>query len=270
MLLQKVHQTAVIHPTATVADDVEIGPYCVIGERCFIDRGTKLGAHVVIEPFTSIGRDCQIFSGAVIGGVPQDLKFQGEESYCVVGDRNVIRECVTINRATAAGNVTRVGHDNLLMAYVHVAHDCEVGNHNVLANGVTLAGHVVIEDHVTIGGMTGLHQFIRVGKMAMVGAMSRLAQDVPPFFLVEGNPPKVYGPNVLGLRRNGVPPEARTQLKRAYKLMYRSNLNLGQAIAEMSKLEASHELRHLIGFLQATERGVSGIARIDAGLEAEA
>lgn len=268
-MLTKVHQTAVIHPTATVAPDVEIGPYAVIGERCFIDSGTKLGAHVVIEAFTSIGRDCQISSGAVIGGVPQDLKFQGAESYCVIGDRNVIRECVTINRATAQGDVTRVGHDNLIMAYVHIAHDCEVGNHNVLANGVTLAGHVVIEDHVTIGGMTGLHQFIRVGRTAMVGAMSRLAQDVPPFFLVEGNPPKVYGPNVLGLRRNNVPPAARMQLKRAYKLMYRSNLNLGQAITEMSKLEPCHELRQLIGFLQASTRGISGISRIDAGLEAE-
>ncbi|HEY9721244.1 MAG TPA: acyl-ACP--UDP-N-acetylglucosamine O-acyltransferase, partial [Oscillatoriaceae cyanobacterium] len=170
----QVHSTAVIHPSATVADDVQIGPYAVIGEHCFIDSGTKLGAHVVIEPFTTIGRDCQIFSGAVIGGVPQDLKFQGEESYCVVGDRNVIRECVTINRATAGGDTTRVGNDNLLMAYVHVAHDCQVGNGVVMANGVTLAGHVVVEDQAFIGGMTGLHQFIRVGSMAMVGAMSRL------------------------------------------------------------------------------------------------
>ena len=265
-----IHPTAVIHPTATIADGVEIGPYAIVGERAFIDAGTKLHHHASVEAFTSIGRDCEIFAGAVVGGVPQDLKFQGEESYCVVGDRNVIREHVTINRATAGGDVTRVGNDNLFMAYVHVAHDCQVGNGIVLANGVTLAGHVVVEDHVVIGGMTGLHQFIRVGRMAMVGAMSRLAQDVPPFMLVEGNPPKVYGLNVLGLRRNGVPAAARTQLKRAFMLMYRSNLNLGQAIQEMGKLEGSHEVRHLIGFLQATERGISGIARHDMGLEAEA
>ena len=265
-----VHSTAVIHPSATIADDVVIGPYAVIGERAFIDSGTRIGPHAVIEDYTSIGRDCQIFAGAVVGGVPQDLKFQpGTESYCVVGDRNVIRECVTINRATAEGDVTRVGNDNLLMAYVHVAHDCHVGNHTVMANGVTLAGHVQVEDHAVIGGMTGLHQFIRVGKMAMVGAMSRLAQDVPPFMLTEGNPPKVYGLNVLGLRRNGVPADARVQLKRAYKLMYRSSLSLGQAIAEINKLEPCPELRHLIAFLQASERGISGIARVDAGLEAE-
>lgn len=264
------HPTAVIHPTATIAEGVEIGPYAVIGERVFIDRGTKIGPHALIEAFTSIGQDCQIFAGAVVGGVPQDLKFQGEESYCVIGDRNVIRECVTINRATAAGDVTRIGNDNLIMAYVHVAHDCQIGDGNVLANGVTLAGHVVIEDHVTIGGMTGLHQFIRIGKLAMVGAMSRLAQDVPPFMLVEGSPPKVYGLNVVGLRRKGIAPADRTQLKRAYKLLYRSGLNLGQAMAEITKLEPTFELRHLIGFLQSTERGISGIARQDAGLEAEA
>jgi len=187
-----------------------------------------------------------------------------------VGDRNVIREHVTINRATSAGDATRIGDDNLFMAYVHVAHDCRIGDGNVLANGVTLAGHVVVEDHVTIGGMTGLHQFIRVGAMAMVGAMSRLAQDVPPYMLVEGSPPKVYGPNVVGLRRHGVDAAGRTAIKRAYKLMYRSRLNLGQALHEMGKLDPTFEVRHLIGFLQATERGISGIARVDAGLEAEA
>jgi UDP-N-acetylglucosamine acyltransferase len=270
MPTQTLHPTAVIHPTATLAEGVEVGPYAVIGERVFIDRGTKVGPHAVIEAFTTIGRDCQIFPGAVVGGVPQDLKFQGEESYTVIGDRNVVREHVTINRATSAGETTRIGHDNLFMAYVHVAHDCQIGNGIVLANGVTLAGHVIIEDRAIIGGMTGMHQFIRVGQMAMVGAMSRLAQDVPPFMLVEGNPPKVYGLNVVGLRRNGLPPDARAQLKRAFKLIYRSQLNLGQALTEINKLESSFELRHLISFLQTTERGISGLVRQDAGLEAEA
>lgn len=264
-----IHPTAVIHPTATVADGVEIGPYAVIGPQVFIDTGTTIGPHVIIEAFTSIGRDCRIFPGAVIGGIPQDLKFAGERSYCVVGDRNTIREHVTINRATGEGEVTRIGHDNLLMAYVHVAHDSTIGNGCVLANGVTLAGHVTVEDNVTIGGMTGLHQFIRVGALTMVGAMSRLAQDVPPYMLVEGNPPRVYGPNVVGLRRHDVPPAVRMQLKKAYKLIYRNRLNIAQAIGEMSKLETSPELRHLIAFLQNSERGISGIVRQDAGLEAE-
>jgi UDP-N-acetylglucosamine acyltransferase len=266
----EVHATAVIHPTATLAPGVKVGPYAVVGEQAYIGPGTELGPHAIVEAFTTIGRDCRVHSGAVVGGVPQDLKFQGDESYCVVGDRNVIREHVTINRATAQGDATRIGDDNLFMAYVHVAHDCRIGDGNVLANGVTLAGHVVVEDHVTIGGMTGLHQFIRVGSLAMIGAMSRLAQDVPPYMLVEGSPPKVYGPNVVGLRRHGIDGPGRMAIKRAYKLMYRSNLNLGQAILEISKQEPTFELRHLIGFLQATQRGISGIARVDAGLEAEA
>lgn len=266
----QVHPTAVLHPTAAIAEGVEIGPYAVIGERTFIDAGTVIGPHAIIEPHTTIGRDCRIHAGAVIGGQPQDLKYNGAVSYCVLGDRNTVREHVTINRATGDGDVTRVGNDNLFMAYVHVAHDCIVGNGCVLANGVTLAGHVQIEDHVVIGGMTGLHQFIRVGAMAMVGAMSRLAQDVPPYMLTEGNPPRVYGPNVVGLRRHDVPASARMQLKKAFKLIYRSRLNIAQAIGEMAKLEPSPELRHLIAFLQSTERGISGIARHDAGLEAEA
>jgi UDP-N-acetylglucosamine acyltransferase len=266
----QVHATAVVHPTAALAEDVIVGPYAIIGEHAFVDAGTTIGPHAVIEPHTSIGRDCRIHAGAVVGGVPQDLKFNGARSYCVLGDRNVVREHVTINRATGEDEVTRVGHDNLFMAYVHVAHDCVVGNGCVLANGVTLAGHVVLEDHVVIGGMTGLHQFIRVGAMAMVGAMSRLAQDVPPYMLAEGNPPRVYGPNVVGLRRHDVPSPVRMQLKKAYKKLYRSNLNLAQAIGEIAKLDASPEVRHLIAFLQATERGISGIARHDAGLEAEA
>ena len=265
-----VHATAVVHPSAAIGEGVEIGPYAVIGEHAYIGAGTTIGPHVIVEPHTTIGRDCRIHAGAVVGGLPQDLKFNGSRSYVVLGDRNVVREHVTINRATGEGDTTRIGNDNLLMAYVHVAHDCTIGDHCVLANGVTLAGHVSIEDHVVIGGMTGLHQFIRVGRMAMVGAMSRLAQDVPPFMLTEGNPPRVYGPNVVGLRRNEVPAPVRMQLKKAYKFLYRNRLNLAQAIGEMAKLDQSPELRHLISFLQATERGISGIARHDAGLEAEA
>jgi UDP-N-acetylglucosamine acyltransferase len=269
MSMLQIHATAVIHPTATLAENVQIGPYAVIGEYAFVGAGTRIGAHAIVEAFTSVGRDCAIHPGAVVGGIPQDLKFQGAESYCVLGDRNIIREHVTINRATAAGDATRIGHDNLFMATVHVAHDCQIGNGNVFANGVTFAGHVMVEDNVTIGGMTGLHQFIRVGSLSMVGAMSRLSQDVPPYMLIEGGPPKVYGPNVVGLRRHGIDAAGRTTLKRAYKLIFRSRLSLGQAISEIGKLDSSFELRHLIAFLQGTERGISGISRSDAGLEGE-
>jgi len=241
----------------------------VVGERCYLGRGTRLGPHAVVEPFTTIGRDCHLHAGAVVGGIPQDLKFAGAESYCVLGDRNIVREHVTINRATGEGDVTRIGHDNLLMAGVHVAHDCTIGNGCVLANGVNVAGHVQIEDHVIIGGMTGLHQFIRVGTMAMVGAMSRLPQDVPPYMVTEGNPPVVYAPNVVGLRRHHVSPTARTVLKRAHKLLFRSRMSLAQALGELSKLEQTPEMRHLVAFLQGSARGISGIARTDAGLEAD-
>jgi len=253
-----IHPTAVIHPSAKLDDGVKIGPYAVVGEHCSIGSGTTLGPHAVIEPYTTIGSDCQIFSGAVIGAVPQDLKYGGEQSYTVIGDRNVIRECVTINRATGLGEVTRVGDDNLLMAYVHVAHNCIVGNHIVLANAVTLAGHVEVEDFVTIGGLTGVHQFTRIGTMAMVGAMARVVQDVPPYMLTEGNPPKVYGPNVLGLKRRGLDQETRTLLKRAYKLLYRSDLNVSQAMEQIAELGDSEHVRHFLNFIRASERGLVG------------
>lgn len=261
-MLTKVHQTAVIHPTATVADDVEIGPYAVIGERCFIDRGTKLGAHVVIEPYTSIGRDCLISSGAVIGGVPQDLKFQGAESYCVIGDRNVIRECVTINRATAAGDVTRIGHDNLLMAYVHVAHDCIVGSHTTLANNATLGGHVELGDWVTVGGLTGIHQFVKVGAHAMLGFQSAVSQDVPPFLLVDGNPLAVRGVNVIGLRRRDFSAERIAAIRQMHKLLYREGRTLESARTAIDELartvpEAAQDVAQMAAFLAAATRGIA-------------
>lgn len=253
-----IHATAVIHPSAQLGDGVQIGPYAVVGAHTRIGDGTTIGSHAVIEPFTSIGRDCQIFPHAVVGGVPQDLKYAGEESVTLVGDRNVIREFVTINRATGEGEVTRIGDDNLLMAYVHVAHNCIVGSGTVLANNVTLAGHVVVEDHATIGGLVGIHQFCRVGAMAMIGAMTRIVQDVPPYMTIEGNPAKAFGPNTIGQRRRGLPVETRNAIKKAYKLLYRSGLNLPQAVAEMEAMAHIPEIRHLMGFVRATERGLVG------------
>lgn len=253
-----IHPTAVIHPSAKLGQGVKIGPYAVVGEHCAIGSGTTLGPHAVIEPYTTIGMDCQIFSGAVVGAVPQDLKYAGEQSYTVLGDRNVIRECVTINRATGLGEVTRVGDDNLFMAYVHVAHNCVVGSNVVLANAVTLAGHVEIEDYVTIGGLVGVHQFTRIGTMVMVGAMSRVVQDVPPYMLIEGNPPKVFGPNVTGLKRRGLDQETRTLIKRAYKLLYRSDLNVSQALEQIAEMGDSEHVRHFLHFIRASERGLVG------------
>ncbi len=236
-----------------------MGAYAVVGERVTIGARTEIGPHAILEPFTSIGQECRIFPGAIVGASPQDLKFTGEESYLVMGDRNVVRECVTINRATGLGETTRIGDDNLFMAYVHVAHNCVIGSHTVLSNGVTLAGHIVVEDYARIGGLTGLHQFIRIGKMAMIGGMSRLTQDVPPFMLVEGNPAKVYGTNVVLLQRCEVPANVRTTLKRAYKLLYRSGLNVSQALERMAGLDPSPELAHLRAFVDRSTRGLTGL-----------
>lgn len=254
-----IHPTAVVHPKAKIGEGVKIGPYAVVGEHVTLGDRTEIGPHAVIEPFTTIGRQCRIFPGAVVGAAPQDLKFAGEESYLVLGDRNVVRECCTLNRATGLGETTRIGNDNLLMAYVHVAHNCVIGDHTVLANGVTLAGHVLVEDYARIGGLCGLHQFIRVGKMAMIGGMSRLTQDVPPFMLAEGHPAKVYGTNVVLLQRCEVPAAVRTHLKRAYKYLYRSDLNISQALDRIAELEPSAELTHLAEFVAQNTRGLTGL-----------
>lgn len=253
-----IHATAVIHPSAKIGQGVRIGPYVVIGEHVVIGDRTTLGPHAVIEPFTTLGKECQVFSGAVVGAIPQDVKYAGEESYTLIGDRNIIRECVTINRATGMGEETRIGDDNYFLAYVHIAHNCLIGNQCILSNAVTLAGHVELEDHVTIGGMVGVHQFCKVGTMAMVGAMARIVQDVPPYMLVEGNPPKTYGPNVIGLKRRGMDQETRTLLKRAYKLLYRSNLNVAMAVEKILELGDAPELAHLIAFIERSERGLVG------------
>jgi UDP-N-acetylglucosamine acyltransferase len=223
----------------------------------------------VVEAHTTVGRDCRIHAGAVVGGTPQDLKFTGGVSYCVLGDRNTVREHVTINRATGEGDCTRIGDDNLLMAGVHVAHDCVIGNGCVIANGVTMAGHVQIEDLAVIGGMTGLHQFLRVGRLAMVGAMSRVTQDVAPFMLCEGSPPRVHGLNVVGLRRHGTPAAARRVLQRAHRLLFRSDMTVSQALGEAARLGDEPELLHLLRFVQGSTRGLCGIAHRGAGLEGD-
>ena len=254
----EIHPTAVVHPTAIVGPRVHIGPYAVVGEHVMLGEGTVLGPHAVVEPYTTLGRECHVHGGAVVGGVPQDLKFAGERSSTIIGDRNVIRECVTINRATGEGETTRIGDGNLFMAYVHVAHNCVIGNGNVLANGVTLAGHVVIEDGVTIGGLSGVHQFTRVGSLGMVGAMTRLVQDLPPYMLVEGHPPRVYGPNLVGLKRRGVDPGERRVIKHAYKVLYRSGLSIPQALEELASWPDSLVRDQIMTFIRGSERGIVG------------
>jgi len=253
-----VHETAIIYPGAKINRNVEIGPYSIIGENVEIGEGSKIGPHVVIDGWSSIGKNNQIFHGASVGMIPQDLKFEGEKSFVNIGDNNIIRENVTIHRGTEeGGSETRIGNNNLIMAYCHVAHDCQLGNNIIMSNAVNLAGHVYIEDNAVIAGLTGVHQFVRVGKMAMIGAHSKVVKDVPPYILVDGRPATVNGINVVGLRRNGIKPDLRREIKRAYKFLYRSNLNITEAIEKMDQeLNASKEIEHFLRFLRNVQRGI--------------
>ena len=252
-----IHETAVVAPGARIGKNVEIGPYSVIGENVEIGDGTKIGPHVVITGWTSIGKDCQIFQGASIGEVPQDLKFRGEKSYTFIGDRTVIREGATVHRATGEGEETRIGSDCLLMALTHVAHNCVLGNHIIMSNLASVAGHAVVEDRAVIGGMAGVHQFVKIGRNAMVGGMAKLVQDVVPYTIVDGHPAKVVGLNSVGISRAGIPMEARRNIKKAYKILYRSGLSLSEAISVIEQeVDSCEEVEHFLRFLRDADRGI--------------
>ena len=252
-----IHETAVISPNARIAKNVEIGPYAVIGDNVEIGEGTRIGPHVVIHGWTSIGRDCRIFQFSSIGEEPQDLKFKGEKSYTFIGDRTTIREGATIHRATGEENETRIGSDCLLMALTHVAHNCVLGNHVIMSNLASVAGHAIVEDRAVIGGMAGVHQFVKIGRNAMVGGMAKLVQDVVPYTIVDGHPAKVVGLNSVGISRAGIPLESRRNIKKAYKILYRSGLNLTEAIAVIEQeVDSCEEVEHFLRFLRNAERGI--------------
>ena len=257
-----IHPTALVDPQAQLADSVSVGPYAVIGPNVVIGEGTSIGAHCVIEGHTTIGRDNQIFQFASIGAAPQDKKYKGEPTQLIIGDRNTIREFCTFNTGTTQDEgITRVGSDNWVMAYVHVAHDCQLGNHLILANNATLAGHVHVGDWVIVGGLTGVHQFVRIGAHAMVGFQTRLSQDVPPFMMVQGNPCEASGFNVEGLRRRGFSAERIAAVKQLYKIIYRQGLTLDAAKAQLAELaqarpEAQADVQGVIDFLATATRGI--------------
>lgn len=244
-----IHPTAVIYPNAELHPTVTVGPYAVIGEHVKIDAQTTIGSHVVIEGPTEIGMGNRIFPGAVIGLEPQDLKYRGAASWVKIGNNNLIREYVTINRATEENEVTLIGSDNLLMAYVHVAHNCVIEDQVVIANSVALAGHVHIEANATIGGILGIHQFVRIGRMSMLGGMSRIDRDVPPYMLVEGNPARVRSLNLVKLKRTGLNAEEVGRLKKAFRLLYRSGISLNQALEKLALFADDEYIRHLHQFL---------------------
>lgn len=256
--MSKIHPTAIISKKAHLDKDVEVGPFVVIGDNVKIGKGTKILNSVTIAGLTEIGEANNIFSGAVIGSPPQDLKYKGEESFLYIGNNNIIREFVTINPGTQ-NDSTRIGDNNLIMAYSHIAHDCLVGNKCIFANNATLAGHVEVEDEVVIGGLSAVHQFVRIGKLAIIGGCSKVVQDVPPYSTCDGHPAKVYGINYVGLKRANASQEAMRQLKAAIKILFHSGLSSPHAIEEIKKefVNPSGELSHLIDFVNNSQRGVS-------------
>ncbi len=254
-----IHPSAIVHPNANIAKNADIGPFCVVGEHVTLGARATLLAHVVVTGRTTIGEDAVIHPFATIGAPSQDRKAEeGETSFTTIGARTVIREYASIHRGTAeAGGVTSVGDDCLILAYGHVAHNCRVGNHVTMSNLAQLAGHVVVEDHALIGAMAGVHQFVRIGRYAFVGGYSKLGRDLPPFFLCDGNPPQVYGLNLVGLRRAGFSRESLTELKEAYKTIYQSDKNVSQAVTALRETVHTEEGRTLLAFLEAgSERGI--------------
>jgi UDP-N-acetylglucosamine acyltransferase len=257
MTKQKIHRTAIVASNAKLADGVQIGPYCIIGKGVKIGKNTRLMSHVVIEE-TEMGSDCVVYPFTTIGVPPQDIEYKGEKTKVKIGDRNMIREYITIHRASVRGDkVTEVGSDNFFMAYVHIAHDCKIGDAVTIANAAMLAGHVSVEDYVVIGGLVAVHQFTRIGAYAMVGGFSGVGQDIPPYMTASGSRAKLYGLNAIGLKRRGFNESLIKDLKRAYKILFRSKLTLREAIDIVKRdTKKSKEIDHLIHFLNQNKRGI--------------
>ncbi len=258
-----IHGTALVDAKAQLDSSVEIGPYSIVGPHVSIGAGTRVGAHCVIEGRTTIGKDNHVFQFNSIGAIPQDKKYAGEPCELHIGDRNTIREFCTLNIGSPGdAQVTRVGHDNWIMAYVHIAHDCQIGSNTVLANNSTLAGHVHLADWVIVGGLTGIHQFVKIGAHAMVGFSSAVTQDVPPFMMADGNPLSVRGFNIEGLRRRQFSEERISAIKQMHKLLYRTGKTLAQATADIAELnqsmpQAAAEVALMSQFLAQSTRGIA-------------
>ena len=257
-----IHSTAVVSSKAQLAEGVVVGPYAVIGDGVRIGAQTKIGPHVVIEGNTTIGRDCEIFSGAVIGSRPQDLKYKGEKIFLDIGDNNIIREYCTFNPGTEEGGRTTIGNSNLFMAYSHIAHDCRVGNNCVFANNATLAGHVTVEDKAVVGGLAAVHQFVNVGELSIIGGCSKVVQDIPPYSTCDGHPARIYGLNLVGLRRHKVSREAIRILDHAYRILFNSGFAVRHALQKAEgELSLTPEVKHLIEFIRKSQRGVTRSCR---------
>ena len=255
-----IHPTAVVDPKAEIDDDVEVGPYTIIEKGAIIGSGTRIRSHVFIGEGTQIGKKCQIFQFASVGEAPQALAYRGEKTYLILGDQNIVREYVTLNRGTApGGGKTVIGHNSLFMAYAHVAHDCHLGNHVILANGATLAGHITIEDHAIVGGLSAIHQFCQIGSHAMISGLTGISQDVPPYMTAAGSRAKLYGLNTVGLKRFNFSEQAIRALRKAYRIIFRSGLTLENALKQVEEDEIAPlpEIQHLLQFIQQSKRGIT-------------
>jgi UDP-N-acetylglucosamine acyltransferase len=253
----KIHPTAIVSKKAKLGKGVSVGPYSVISDGVTVGEGTVIGAHCVIEDRTTLGERCRVFTGAVLGSIPQDLKYKGETSFLEIGNENIIREYVTINPGTEANTKTVVGNNNLIMAYSHIAHNCVIGNNCIIANCGTLAGYVNIEDRAVVGGIVAIHQFTRVGNLSIIGGCSKVVSDVPPYSTCDGHPARVYGLNLVGLRRQGVDGEAIKQLGHAFKILFNSGLSIRNALQKLNQEKyTSAEVTHLIDFIKNSKRGI--------------
>jgi UDP-N-acetylglucosamine acyltransferase len=255
-----IHPTALVDTEAETEEEVEIGPYSVIEKGVRIGRGTKIGPHVVIREGTQIGKRCQIFQFASIGEAPQAFAYQGEKTLLLIGDQNIVREYVTLHRGTPhGGGKTLIGNGNYFMAYSHVAHDCQIGDQVILANGATLAGHILIEDYAVIGGLSAVHQFCQIGTHAFISGLTGVTLDIPPYMLASGSRAKLFGLNMVGLKRAHFSEESIKALKKAYRIIFRSGLTLEKAMKRIweDQLSQTPEVQHLLHFIQHSKRGIS-------------
>jgi UDP-N-acetylglucosamine acyltransferase len=254
-----IHPTAIVHPGAKIAEGVEIGAYSVVGEHVSVGKDTRIASHVLIEGWTTIGERNQVFPFSCIGTPPQDIGYRNEETYLIIGNDNVIRESATIHRATTKEDrVTQIGNSNFLMAYSHVAHDCKLGNHIIMANSVGLGGHITIGDYAILGGIVAVHQFVRIGAYAIIGGQSAVPQDIPPYVSASGNRAKLYGLNLVGLKRRGFSDETISNLKKAYKIVFRSGLILEDALSKVkAELSGSPEAMSFMEFMKNSKRGIT-------------
>lgn len=254
---QRIHGTVLIDPSACIGDDVEIGPFTIVGPGVTIGSGCRIAARVTLEQNVRLGSGVHVGTGSILGGPPQDLKYAGEPTWVEVGDGTRIREFTTVNRATNPARPTSVGRNCFIMTYVHLAHDCHIGDGVIMANGTQLAGHVTVEDFVVISGLVAVHQFARIGEYAFIGGMTRVSQDIPPFVKAVGNPVELYGLNTIGLQRHSFPAATVATLKRAYRLCFNSDLNLGQALERArTDLPPTPEVDRFLEFVSSSQRGV--------------